>query len=314
MTRPSFLKRLLLFFTAACLMAVDSKAQQHDSLRLHNACLHYYSYGAGQPILLLSGGPGIAGQQEDDLAKLLAPRYKAIILDQRGTGRSWTQPMDASTINLRQAVDDIDSLRAHLGLEQLAISGHSWGGMLASAYAARYPHRVKGLLLIGGGELDINLTAVVDENVNKRFQLGDTVISHYWMNPANRQRAPDSATMAERRLGWKKLIYDNRKLDIVVAQAEHGSYNSTMSQLMWNNLRSIKFNIIDSVRHHYKGLAILALGWQDPIAITTLHQYVQAYPQGIIRGIPSCGHMPATEQPERMLKIADEFMRKVNAQ
>jgi proline iminopeptidase len=308
------MNKLLLLFLSFGIFVQALLGQAHDSLKLNNACLHYYTYGTGHPVLLLSGGPGVAGKQEDDLAKIFAAKHKAIILDQRGTGLSWTKPMDATTINLRQAIDDIDSLRLHLGLEQLAISGHSWGAMLASAYAAKYPHRVKGLLLVGGGELDISLSPAVDENVNKRFQLGDTAMVDYWMNPININRSPDSAKMAERRLGWKKIIYDDKKLDKVMEQAMHGSANTAMSQLMWNNLRSIKFNIIDSLRRQYKGLAIIALGWQDPIAITTLHQYVQAYPQATIRGIQACGHMPATEQPERMAKIADEFMRKVYGQ
>ena len=295
-------------------MCCPAKAQQHDSLVLSNACLHYYTYGNGQPLLLLSGGPGISGKQEDDMAALVATKYKAIVLDQRGTGLSWTKPMDTSTINLRQAIADIESLRQHLGLEQLAISGHSWGAMLASAYAARHPDKVKGMLLIGGGEIDISLTTAVNENVNKRFQLGDTVVANYWMNPMNLNRSPDSAAMANRRLGWKKLIYDDKKLDKVVAQAMHGSFSEKMSELMWNNLQVIKFNIIDAVKYNYKGPAIIALGWQDPIAITTLHQYVQAYPQATIRGIPFCGHMPATEQPEKMSRIVNEFMRRVYGQ
>lgn len=163
--------RLLLLLVVMCFKVVAQKA---DSIKLSNAVLYYYTYGQGEPILILSGGPGVSSHQEDDLAMTLSKGYKAILFDQRGTGKSWTKPIDTTTINIKTAIADIEILRKHLKIDKLTISGHSWGAMLASVYAAHYPNNVKNLILIGGGELDDVMTDVVNDNVDMRFQLSDT--------------------------------------------------------------------------------------------------------------------------------------------
>ena len=54
-------------------------------------------------------------------------------------------------MSLRLAIEKLEALRQHLGLEKMTFAGHSWGGMLAMAYAASHPDRVERLILIGSG-------------------------------------------------------------------------------------------------------------------------------------------------------------------
>jgi proline iminopeptidase len=61
--------------------------------------------------------------------------------DQRGTGGSGPlKPGQSCT--LADQINDLDALRAHLGYEKIDLLGHSWGGQLAVAYAARYPQHI----------------------------------------------------------------------------------------------------------------------------------------------------------------------------
>ena len=104
-------------------------------------------YPAGVPALFLHGGPG-AGCTADHRRYFDPTRYRVVLFDQRGAGRS--KPLarleDNTTPDL---VADIERLRAHLGIERWLLFGGSWGSTLALAYAQAYPEHVLGLVLRG---------------------------------------------------------------------------------------------------------------------------------------------------------------------
>jgi len=81
-----------------------------------------------------------------DLGGLSAHR-SLVLLDLRGTGES-AVPADPASYRCDRLVDDVEALRAHLGMEQIDLLGHSAGGALAVLYAARYPDRVGRLELV----------------------------------------------------------------------------------------------------------------------------------------------------------------------
>jgi pimeloyl-ACP methyl ester carboxylesterase len=108
--------------------------------------LAYHLRGEGTPLVVLPGGPMRASSYLGDLGGLTAHR-RLVLLDLRGTGDSGV-PADPATYRCDRLVDDVEALRAHLGLERMDLLGHSAGGSLAMLYTARYPHRVARLALI----------------------------------------------------------------------------------------------------------------------------------------------------------------------
>ncbi len=97
-------------------------------------------------LFLLHGGPGGdhtgfrgANSELRDVAQL-------VYVDHRGCGRSDTG--NPSDYTLENNIDDLDALRAHLGLETISVLGSSYGGMVAIGYALRYPNRVANLILV----------------------------------------------------------------------------------------------------------------------------------------------------------------------
>jgi len=117
--------------------------------------LAYHSFGSGQTFVLLAGGPGMNPRYVAPIAAALARRDRRIVLfDQRGTGSSAPAIADRSRQTIAGAVADLDALREKLGEPKLALIGHSWGGMLAMAYAAAHPDRVRALILIDPGPMD----------------------------------------------------------------------------------------------------------------------------------------------------------------
>ncbi len=101
----------------------------------------------GKPAVFLHGGPG-AGSSPVNRQFFDPERYRIVVFDQRGCGRSRPHASleDNTTWHL---VEDIERLREFLGIERWLVFGGSWGSTLALAYAQAYPRRVSELVLRG---------------------------------------------------------------------------------------------------------------------------------------------------------------------
>ncbi|KAF6754592.1 proline iminopeptidase [Ephemerocybe angulata] len=101
----------------------------------------------GAPVVFLHGGPG-GGCRESDRSYFNPEKYKIILFDQRGSGRS--NPIASLQDNTTwHIVEDIEKLRAELGVEKWHVFGGSWGSTLALVYAQTHPERVRSLVLRG---------------------------------------------------------------------------------------------------------------------------------------------------------------------
>jgi proline iminopeptidase len=104
----------------------------------------------GLPAVWLHGGPG-APATANSRRNFDPARYRAVIFDQRGCGRS--RPLasesaaDLSSNTTWHLVADIERLRVHLGIDRWVVVGGSWGVTLALVYAQRHPERVLGMVL-----------------------------------------------------------------------------------------------------------------------------------------------------------------------
>jgi proline iminopeptidase len=101
----------------------------------------------GKPVVFLHGGPG--GGTEAKMRRFFNPRrYRIVLFDQRGCGRSrpFASLIENTTWHL---VADIERLREHLGIHKWLVFGGSWGSTLALAYAQSHTSRVTELILRG---------------------------------------------------------------------------------------------------------------------------------------------------------------------
>jgi proline iminopeptidase len=102
---------------------------------------------AGVPVLFLHGGPG-AGAAAAHRRFFDPSHYRIVIFDQRGAGRS--TPLGELRENTTpHLVRDIETLRAHLGIDRWIVFGGSWGSTLALAYGEAHPQRCAGFILRG---------------------------------------------------------------------------------------------------------------------------------------------------------------------
>src|SRR5262245_22748337 len=104
----------------------------------------------GPPLVVVNGGPGFDHGYLDcavEAWETFAKKRGLVFYDQRGTGRSSALKPD-QPCGLAEQIADLDALRAHLKLERMDLMGHSWGGYLVMAYAARHPERVSRLIIV----------------------------------------------------------------------------------------------------------------------------------------------------------------------
>lgn len=106
----------------------------------------------GKPAAVVHGGPGSG--KSTGLCRCFDPaRYRVVLFDQRGCGRSTPhaseEDTDMSVNTTEHLMADMELLREYLGIERWLLFGGSWGSTLILAYAQRHPHRVSEIVLCG---------------------------------------------------------------------------------------------------------------------------------------------------------------------
>ncbi len=101
----------------------------------------------GVPVLVVHGGPG--GGCEDYHRRFFdAERFRIILMDQRGAGRS-TPLAELEGNSTNKLVEDMETIRQFLGIDRWLLFGGSWGSTLSLVYAQAHPQQVMGLVLRG---------------------------------------------------------------------------------------------------------------------------------------------------------------------
>jgi proline iminopeptidase len=118
-----------------------------DYVTVNGARLWYESEGSGEALVLISGGPGISHDYFDPYFSSLANSYRLIYFDALGRGKS-DRAKNPSEYTLTRDVEDVEGLRKALGLGRISLLGHSYGGVVAQAYALRFPESLQRLILV----------------------------------------------------------------------------------------------------------------------------------------------------------------------
>jgi proline iminopeptidase len=172
--------------------------------------LWYGEYGNpnGLPAVFLHGGPG-SGCEAYHPRFFDPERYRIVLLDQRGAGRS--RPHACLKDNTTQdLIDDLETLRTHLKIEQWVVFGGSWGSTLGLAYTQAHAQRVLGLILRG-------VFLCRDEDIKWFYQQGASeIFPDYWQ--AYEAVIPESERGDMVAAYYQRLTSDDTEIQLKAAQ------------------------------------------------------------------------------------------------
>lgn len=112
--------------------------------------VEWEAIGSGEePLVWVEGGPGLpAHLARADVVPVL-DRFRCHLVNAPGNGRS-SAPLDETGYDLERLVDFFDAWRQAVGLASVTLMGHSWGGLIAPAWAALRPASVRRVIVIDG--------------------------------------------------------------------------------------------------------------------------------------------------------------------
>jgi proline iminopeptidase len=116
-------------------------------LTLNGKRIWYRAEGQGAPLLLIPGGPGASHTYLWPHLSSLSKQFRIIYYDPYGRGRSDAAD-DPAEYTFARDVDEIEGLRRELHLSKINLYGHSYGAMVAQAYALKYPESLNHLILV----------------------------------------------------------------------------------------------------------------------------------------------------------------------
>jgi proline iminopeptidase len=321
--------RLLLIAATAFALACDARVAlaqaassaalatgEHDVV-VNGVRLWYRVAGAAAPgappVVFLHGGPGYNSYSFAQIeGPLLEKQLRMIYLDQRGSGRSerpWTRDYRMSTL-----VEDVDALRRSLGVNQLALIGHSFGGMLALEYASAHPEHVSKLILV-----DI----LYDAPLQCRFRAQSLAqlrpeayarVAKDTVDSAGVRRSDCELEFralrgADREDFCNEMMFPDsgrRKLQDSLDRAS-GLRNT-------GELSNAQFNA-GLLTYRFTGFArltmpvLVVVGGQDrAVGGAPMRDLATRVPHGRLLELPKGGHFPYLEEPDAFARAVTEFL------
>lgn len=253
------------------------------------------SGGDGTPIVFLSGGPGMP----DYLGEIaeLVPGRRVVTYDQRGTGGSTVTDGDYSTA---AHVADLEQLREHLGVEQLHLFGHSWGGMLAQLYATAHVGSVASLFLCsptpGVGDDWVAMERDVMAYSKKRCSSGAFAMMGLRSLLGRIPRVGQRSLQKMYAQVW--LNYQNPASALPAAQSLLEGIGQQTTFATRASAASLPTDVLDSVLPQATFPFFVMFGDNDIYGEHT-QLVVERYPNATVEFWPECGHLPWLDVPAR---------------
>ena len=299
--------RLLAFIlVAAAALSPCVVRAQVGSFNSAGVELYYTSAGTGTPIVLLSGGPGLTIEYMLPVVQSLPSGYRSIAFEQRGTGRSRSHPFDPAALTLHGAVDDLEALRVRLQQDRLTLLGHSWGGMLAMAYAAEHPDRVDRLILVGSGGPTLEFEQRFGDNIEARLRPEDVELRRHWLAAAKNGVDSAKASIETLRAIVPGYFFDRKAGLAFASEFKVGQLQPDVNERLFAEM-SRHYDSLDGLKNLKRPVLIIQ-GHQDPFGDKTAEDIHSLIAGSRLVYINRCGHFPWIEQPEAFRKAIADFL------
>lgn len=268
--------------------------------------MHYVDEGRGEPVLMLHGDPAWGYLWRKMIPPLSRDR-RVIVPDHMGMGKSGA-PDAPYPYLLRHHVANFEALVLHLGLEDVTLVVHDWGGPVGLGFAARHPHLIKRLVLANTwafarwpGAPFPKLIEMIRSPRGEQFVLEKNgYVSRAIAGTVNypEKITPEvkAAYLAPFPTPESRLALLSWSRDITVSEGDTS----------WGDMKHIEDNL-----HLFADVPILIVwGMLDPVLPpSVLDMWRKVYPRAIVREIPGASHFLQEDAPDELTQAIGEFLR-----
>ncbi|MDR5589898.1 alpha/beta hydrolase [Christiangramia sp. SM2212] len=279
-------------------------SQQKTVINTDSGKIAYQKFGKGYPLLIINGGPGMNSNGFAPLAKMLSEENTTIIYDQRGTGMSEVKGLKASATTIDLMVEDIELLRKELDYDQWIVLGHSFGGMLAYAYAVEHPERVKAMIQSHSGGMSLRNVSRFDLGKRLTEEENDS-LAHYSIMS---QSSPGNTRLLRKRAEFLAKAY-------LVGKEHEDAITNRLLQVnreingdVWRNMRANNFDLVSQMKNFKKPVLIMH-GDRDPVPIDIAQFAKRTIPNSELVIMENCGHYGWLDTPEIYLTEVKQFLK-----
>jgi proline iminopeptidase len=257
--------------------------------------------GGALPVIAVNGGPGLshAYMMMNGMWQQVALHRLVVFYDQRGTGASRHVQKGASQ-DMDAQVADLEAVRAHLGLEKVALVGDSYGGMLAMAYAAAHPEHVAKLILSDSAP------PAWKDIVHLLPQTFPDIEQQTDEEEKSLKANPDAAARAGLRNHFKMIFYSPEKRDAYMAQMGDLGFEPAVSEEV--SQATEKLDLTAALPGFHFPVLVITGRYDMNVAPLTAWRMAHAIPGAKIVFFEKSGHLPSYEEPEKYRNVLESFL------
>lgn len=306
-------------FALSAFAAEPNVYPMYDGFVDANGVLIYYvTLGKGDPLVIVHGGPGASHDYFLPWLLPLARHNRVVFIDERGSGRS-EKLEDVKQYTVENMVEDVEAVRKALDLGKINLLGHSYGGVLAQAYALKYQSHLSHLVLASTFSstsamnqvfvrMKEKMPAELRERIDKMEKEG--VYGHGKPYEQNRYTAEyEIAAWGE---GYFPYVYQNHpdaSYDPVAGGPSWDLYRemwgSTGEYVIDGNLKSVEYTERLAT---IKVPTLITVGDHDecePSLAEAMHAKIKGSKLVVL---PKSGHMTFVDQPRMYIEAVDNFL------
>jgi len=262
--------------------------------------------GAALPVIAVNGGPGLshAYMMVNDLWERIGRDRFVILYDQRGTGQSKkvaagaAQTMDAQ-------VADLEAVRAHFGIDKVALVGDSYGGFLVMAYGAAHPGHVAKMVLSDSPSPSLKAM------VHLLPQVFPDILEE---DEAAMKKAGGEESAAQRGLidHFRMLFYSPEKRDAYMAKMGDLGFEPAVARAVSQS--AAELDLTEAVKGFHFPVLVITGRWDMNVAPVNAWTMAHEIPGAKIEFFEKSGHLPAYEEAEKYQRVVEEFLDGQSAQ
>ena len=281
-----------------------SEARESGQTFRAGAVTLYYEVrgsGGGTPLVMVNGGPGFDHMYVHCSAAwdALALKRRVVFYDQRGNGRS-SALKPGQSCTLADQIADLDALRARLGCERIDLIGHSWGGYLVMAYAARHPERIAHLIICDSAAPKWDDTVFLFKDVFPEGMERQQAV-------AFAEALGDSTALAtDLREYMGMLFWLPEHRDAFLANMASYKYTRAVNAALNADLKQYDLNP-ELPKFRFPTL-VLTGRYDMNVAPSVAWKIHNAIPGSRFVAFERSGHLPYFEEPEAFVRTVEEFL------